>query len=131
MSVFLMCSTSSSFFPFTHSEATEEEAIADPHPNVLNLASSITPSSFTLICAGRGAGGAGRTRNDSRAGEHGAHTRPARTCSFITSPHAGAPTSPVPTALSPLSKEPSRERVGWRVVGRPHALHVPTLRGFS
>jgi hypothetical protein len=33
-------------------------------------------------------------------------------CSFITSPQAGAPTMPVPTLSSPLSKE-------------------PTLRGFS
>lgn len=29
------------------------------------------------------------------------------TCNFITSPHAGAPTSPVPTSLSFLSKDPT------------------------
>lgn len=29
------------------------------------------------------------------------------TCSFITSPHAGAPTSPVPTFLAFLSKDPT------------------------
>ena len=30
-----------------------------------------------------------------------------RTCSFITSPHAGAPTRPVPTVVSALSIEPT------------------------
>ena len=36
-------------FPFTHSVAKELEAMADPHPNVLNLASTIFPSSSTSI----------------------------------------------------------------------------------
>ena len=36
--------------PLTHSVARELEAMADPHPNVLNLASIILPSSSTLIC---------------------------------------------------------------------------------
>lgn len=39
---------SSRVFPFTHSLATELEAIAEPQPNVLNLASTIFPSA-TLI----------------------------------------------------------------------------------
>ena len=83
MSVFLMASASSRVLPFIHSVAREDEAIALPQPKVLNLASSITPvSGFTLIC------------------------------SFITSPHSGAPTTPVPTVASDLSNE-------------------PTLRGFS
>jgi hypothetical protein len=57
--------------------------IAEPQPNVLNLASSMTPvSGFT------------------------------RTCSFMTSPHSGAPTSPVPTFVSSFGSD-------------------PTLRGFS
>ena len=36
-------------FPFTHSVARELEAMAEPHPNVLNLASTILPFSSTLI----------------------------------------------------------------------------------
>ena len=36
-------------FPFTHSVARELEAMAEPHPNVLNLASTILPCSSTLI----------------------------------------------------------------------------------
>ena len=68
--------------PLTHSVASDDEAMAEPQPKVLNLASSMTPSSLILIC------------------------------SFITSPQAGAPTRPVPTSGSFLSK-------------------LPTLRGFS
>jgi hypothetical protein len=41
MSVFLICAASSSVLPFSHSVARLELAIALPHPNVLNLASSI------------------------------------------------------------------------------------------
>ena len=80
--VFLIVIASSTDFPFTHSVTSEEEAIADPHPKVLNFASSILPSSLIF------------------------------TCSRITSPQAGAPTSPVPTFGSFLS-------------------NVPTFRGFS
>ena len=57
-------------------------AIAEPQPYVLNFASSMMPFAPTLIC------------------------------NFITSPHAGAPTMPVPMSASSL----------------PNA---PTLRGFS
>jgi 7,8-dihydro-6-hydroxymethylpterin-pyrophosphokinase len=60
---------SSTFRPFSHSVATEEEAIALPHPNVLNFASIIVPLSSTS------------------------------NCNFMTSPQAGAPTRPVPTLL--------------------------------
>src|SRR5512145_987929 len=68
MSVFLILAASSTVRPLTHSVARLDEEIALPQPNVLNLASSITPvSTLTLIC------------------------------SFMTSPHSGAPTSPVPT----------------------------------
>lgn len=49
MSVFLMERTSSTCFPLTHSVATEEEAIADPHPKVLNFDSWMLPFSSTLI----------------------------------------------------------------------------------
>ena len=48
ISVFLIEFASSIFFPLTHSVIKELEAIADPQPNVLNLASSL-PSSLTLI----------------------------------------------------------------------------------
>ena len=47
----------------------------EPQPNVLNLVSTMMPSS---IC----------------------------TCSFITSPHAGAPTRPVPTSSESPSSDP-------------------------
>ncbi|MNR38732.1 hypothetical protein D3C85_1568590 [compost metagenome] len=63
--------------PFNHSVAKDEEAIAEPHPKVLNLASVITLSSFTSICK------------------------------RITSPHSGAPTKPVPTFLLSLFKVPT------------------------
>ena len=42
-SVFLMVSASSTVLPFTHSVTSEEEAMAEPQPKVLNLASSMTP----------------------------------------------------------------------------------------
>jgi len=78
MAVFLIFSASSTLLPFNHSVASEELAIALPQPKVLNLASSIIPvSSFTLIC------------------------------SFMTSPHSGAPTIPVPTFGSRLSRDPT------------------------
>ena len=78
MSVFLMASASSTVLPLSHSVARLELAIAEPHPNVLNFASSITPVS-------------GLTR----------------TCSFMTSPHSGAPTRPVPTAGSCFGSDPT------------------------
>ena len=65
-----------------HSVANDDDAIADPHPKVLNFASMIFPLSSTSIC------------------------------SFITSPHAGAPTRPVPTFFF-------------------FASNFPTFRGFS
>lgn len=49
MSVFLMVKASSTVFPFTHSVAKELEAMAEPQPNVLNLASTILPFSSTWI----------------------------------------------------------------------------------
>ena len=45
ISVFLIESASSMVLPFTHSVASEDEAIAEPQPKVLNLASSMT-----LVC---------------------------------------------------------------------------------
>lgn len=61
---------------------TDDEAMAEPHPNVLKHASTISPvASSTLIW------------------------------SFITSPQAGAPTRPVPTEGSFLSKDPTLR--GW------------------
>ena len=42
MSVFLIARASSTVLPFTHSVASEEEAMAEPQPKVLNLASSMT-----------------------------------------------------------------------------------------
>ena len=65
-----------------HSVANDDDAIADPHPKVLNFASIIFPLSSTSIC------------------------------NFITSPHAGAPTRPVPTFFFLAS-------------------NFPTFRGFS
>ena len=76
MCVFLIVSASSSDLPLTHSVTSELDAIAEPQPKVLNLASSISPSGPTLIC------------------------------SFMTSPQAGAPTRPVPTSSEFLSSDP-------------------------
>src|SRR2546427_677208 len=74
MSVFLICNASSTVLPFTHSVANEDDAMAEPQPKVLNFASSMTlVSGLTLIC------------------------------SFITSPHSGAPTRPVPTSVLPIT----------------------------
>jgi hypothetical protein len=80
--VFLIVIASSSVLPLTHSVARDEDAMAEPQPKVLNLASWMMPSGDTWIC------------------------------SFMTSPQAGAPTSPVPTLSSFLSR-------------------LPTFRGFS
>ncbi len=78
ITVFFSCIASSIVLPLISSVASEELAIAEPQPKVLNLASSMMPvSGFTLIC------------------------------SFITSPHSGAPTSPVPTLGSFLSRLPT------------------------
>src|ERR1700737_452773 len=78
MSIFLIVRASSTVLPLTHSVASDEDAIAEPQPNVLNLASSMTlVSRLTLIC------------------------------SFMTSPHSGAPTRPVPTSALLLSIEPT------------------------
>src|SRR5271157_4185685 len=78
MSVFLIESASSTVLPLTHSVASEELAMADPQPKVLNLASSITLVSGLIFI-----------------------------CSFITSPHSGAPTRPVPTLGSSLERLPT------------------------
>ena len=45
---FVIVPASAIVFPLTHSVTNELEAIAEPHPYVLNLASVITPS-YTLI----------------------------------------------------------------------------------
>jgi len=74
---FLIVSASSTVLPLIHSVASEELAMAEPQPNVLNFASSMTPCSLTLICR------------------------------RITSPHVGAPTRPVPTLSSLLSSVPT------------------------
>ena len=47
MSEFLMVTTSSSVRPLTHSVATDDDAMADPHPNVLKHESTMLPSSST------------------------------------------------------------------------------------
>src|ERR1017187_11024339 len=50
MSVFRIVCASATVLPFTHSVASEDEAIAEPQPNVLNLASSMMlVAGFTLI----------------------------------------------------------------------------------
>ena len=75
ISVFLMAKASSTVRPFIHSVAKEEEAIAEPQPKHLNLASSILPASSTLIW------------------------------SCITSPHSGAPTMPTPISERSLTSD--------------------------
>src|SRR5207244_459988 len=49
MSVFLILAASSTVLPLSHSVARLDDAIALPHPNVLNFASSMPPVwTFTL-----------------------------------------------------------------------------------
>ena len=69
------CSTAGylTVFPLTHSVARELEAMAEPQPNVLNLASTIFPSSSTLIWGGgrregEGEGGGGRREGEGEGG---------------------------------------------------------------
>ena len=74
--VFEIWSASSSVLPLIHSVASDELAIAEPQPKVLNLASTMrSPSTWIW--------------------------------SFMTSPHSGAPTTPVPTVGAALSREPT------------------------
>ena len=47
MSLFLILAAESRSLPLIHSVAREEEAMAEPQPNVLNLASTILPLSST------------------------------------------------------------------------------------
>ena len=63
---------------FKDHSPTEDEAMADPHPKVLKQESTIFPVFSST-----------------------------RIWSFMTSPQAGAPTSPVPTLGSSLSKLPT------------------------
>lgn len=48
--LFHRCEVSFTVFPLIHSVANELEAIADPQPNVLNLASIIFPFLSTSTC---------------------------------------------------------------------------------
>ena len=43
IAILSIANASSIDFPFNHSVANEDDAIAEPQPNVLNFASSITP----------------------------------------------------------------------------------------
>merc|ERR1712098_81718 len=77
-SLFVILAASSNVIPTNFSVAKLLQAMALPHPNVLNLASTIVLlSSPTLICI------------------------------FIISPHAGAPTIAVATLGSFLSNDPT------------------------
>src|SRR5580692_7861712 len=99
---FLMASASSTVLPLIHSVASDDEAMAEPHPKVLNLASSMTPSSETRICR------------------------------RITSPHAGAPTRPVPTFGSSLSSVPTfRGFSAWSITFSLYAMTLSSFGGSS
>ena len=104
--MFLMLRPSSMFFPLSHSVATELDAIAEPQPKVLNFVSVMLPSASTLIC------------------------------SFITSPHAGAPTSPWRAAGAVKRKRGSGDAAGAAGVNADRAncgvalverAHVPRI----
>src|SRR5713101_5107828 len=64
--------------PLTHSVGSEELAIAEPQPNVLNSASSVTCISESIFIS-----------------------------SFITSPHSGAPSRPGPPFRSSFGRLPA------------------------
>ena len=93
--------------PLTHSVATLLDAMADPQPKVLKHESTMLPSPST--CPARAL--AYTTAVSLQPTARHAHCQRALICSFITSPHAGAPTRPVPTETSVLSKEPTLR--GW------------------
>src|SRR6478609_1145098 len=96
MSVFLILPASWIVFPFSHSVERLELAMAEPHPKVLNFASTIVPFS-TLIC------------------------------SFMTSPHSGAPTIPVPTPASSFLKLPMlRGLLKWSTTLSLYAMFRPS-----
>src|SRR6185369_2808435 len=96
MSVFLILPASWSVFPFSHSVERLELAMAEPHPKVLNFASTIVPFS-TLIC------------------------------NFMTSPHSGAPTIPVPTPASSFLKLPMlRGLLKWSTTLSLYAMFRPS-----
>ena len=112
MSEFWMEAHSSIVLPFSHSVAYDELAIAEPHPNVCER------GEHAVRCGGvvRFAGGVRvRVATAGREGERvltlntAFSTLPSLMliCSFMTSPHAGAPTRPVPTLGSFLSSEPT------------------------
>jgi len=73
--------------PLTHSVATLLDAMADPQPNVLKHESTMLPSPST--CAPRALAHAAAP--SLRPSARHARCRRALICSFITSPHAGAP----------------------------------------
>eukprot|EP01137_Pigoraptor_chileana_P031598 Opistho-2@19676 len=77
ISTFVILRASSIDLPISMTVTRDELAIAEPQPNVLNFASVIFPFASTRIC------------------------------SFMTSPHAGAPTKPVPTSSAFLSSDPT------------------------
>jgi len=99
--------TSSMDRPLTHSVATLLDAMADPQPNVLKHESTMLPSPSTCAPRALAHAAAPSLRPSARL----SHCQRALICSFITSPHAGAPTRPVPTETSVLSKEPTLR--GW------------------
>src|ERR1041384_5792430 len=63
-----MVAASSMVLPLIHSVASDDDAIAEPQPKGLNLASSITPASFTRICRRMTSPQAGAPRTPRRAG---------------------------------------------------------------
>src|SRR3989338_3443304 len=122
ISVFFILAASSMVRPFSHSVAKLELAMAEPQPKVLNFASSITspkmfsimrlwplqagqveqfkhfpPTSFSVQLCGQSI----------HIWRWATITSETFICSFMTSPHSGAPTTPVPTLGSFLSSEPT------------------------
>ena len=49
ISVFLIASASSTVLPLSHSVAKDDEAMAEPQPNVLNLLSVIVSETLSLL----------------------------------------------------------------------------------
>ena len=96
--MFLIAAAWSSDKPRTRSVMYEDEAMADPHPNVLNLTSEMMPLSSTLIMSFMTVGFA-RISKQFRSDVRESGNAP--------SPQAGAPTRPDPTLMSFLSSEPT------------------------
>ncbi len=112
ISVFLIDPACSRVIPLTLSVMYDDEAIADPQPNVLNLTSEMTPLSSTRIWSFMTLLIGIRTRcwtiGSVALTLHMLHSISQRSSLFLIANYTpGAPTNPVPTSTSALGMFPT------------------------